>query len=315
MPFGDWGQSFTKTFIFMKNFTFLFSLLIAAGVAFSQALPFKYQAIIRNSDGEVLVDKNVGLRVSILQDTNNMVVYTEEFNKNSDEFGIIDLEVGTGNILSGNYITIDWSKPSNQLKIEIDMNGGTTYSLLGTSPILSAPIANYALRAGSSTFPAGMIMPFAGSVDKIPEGWLLCDGSEVSRTEMASLYDVVGIAYGVGNQTTTFNLPDFRAMFLRGANLGRTDEYKDPEVNSRTPNDFGNTDDVGSKQIDAFAVHDHDIPYKLYDDSQFYTGNANRPLVSSSGTRHNVQSGQDTGNKGGSETRPNNIYINYIIKY
>lgn len=299
----------------MKQIAIIFFAILIACSAFTQALPFKYQSVIRDADGEVLPNKNVGLRVSIIQDTTATMVYQEEFNKTSDEFGIIDLEIGTGSVLNGNYLTIDWSKPDNQLKIEIDMNGGTTYSLLGTTPILSAPVANYAYKAGSSTFPPGMIMPFAGPVDKIPEGWLLCDGSEVSRTEMTELYDVVGIAYGVGNQTTTFNLPDFRGMFLRGANLGRTDEYKDPEVNSRTLNGFGNTDDVGSKQIDAFAEHDHDIPYYLYDPSQFYTGIGNRPLVSSTGSRHPFHNGQDTGNRGGSETRPNNIYVNYIIKY
>lgn len=275
--------------------------------------------MIRDSDGEILDDKNVGLRVSIVQETNSMVVYTEEFNQTSDEFGIIDMEVGTGSVLSGNYLIIDWSKPANQLKIEIDMNGGTTYSLLGITPILSAPVANYAHRAGSSTFPAGMIMPFAGSVDKIPDGWLLCDGSKVNRNEMAALYDVVGIAYGVGNQTTTFNLPDFRGMFLRGANLGRTDGYKDPDVNNRTANGFGETNDAGSMQ--NFQIHSHlhtspNIKYINPNGNNTYFGYQNYPVVTVDAVAGgNPPSRNWTAAFGGNEPRPNNIYINYIIKY
>ncbi len=200
------------------------------------------------------------------------------------------------------------------------MTGGTTYTLLGTTPILSAPVANYAHRAGSSTFPAGMIMPFAGSVNKIPEGWLLCDGSEVNRTEMAALYDVVGIAYGVGNQTTTFNLPDFRGMFLRGANLNRADEFKDPDVAGRIENGFGEKDDVGSFQENVFESHRHNSPNGLSyinpNGNNNYTGFTNRTVVTSDAvTGGNPPQIAWTDFNGGSETRPNNIYINYIIKY
>lgn len=335
-------------------------------MAFSQSLPFKYQAVIHDNEGKVLTNKTVGLRVSILQDTNAVVVYREEFTKTSDEFGIIDLEIGTGSALSGNYLTINWSKQLNQLKVEIDMNGGTTYSLLGTTPILSAPIANYAYKAGSSTFPPGMIMPFAGPVDKVPEGWLLCNGSEVSRTDMAGLFDVIGIAYGGGNQTSTFNLPDFRGMFLRGANNGRTDIYKDPDVANRTSIENGEPEDVGSLQTSNFLQHLHAISINANTQTDgahghhFMLGNSNGSedgitwmttgakwettsnyaniggtseinsisgtagysgshafKVSSSGSthKHNFTFSGNTANFGGNESRPNNIYVNYIIKY
>lgn len=55
--------------------------------------------------------------------------------------------------------------------------------------------------------PAGLIKDFAGS--SIPGGWLSCDGSAVSRTTYARLFAVIGTSYGVGDGSTTFNLPDF----------------------------------------------------------------------------------------------------------
>lgn len=54
--------------------------------------------------------------------------------------------------------------------------------------------------------PAGIIMPFAGTV--VPENYLFCDGSAVSRTTYATLFGVIGTTFGAGDGSTTFNLPD-----------------------------------------------------------------------------------------------------------
>lgn len=61
----------------------------------------------------------------------------------------------------------------------------------------------------------GEIKPFAGST--IPTGWLLCDGSAVSRTTYSELFTVIGTTYGTGDGSTTFNLPDLRDRFMVGA--------------------------------------------------------------------------------------------------
>lgn len=56
---------------------------------------------------------------------------------------------------------------------------------------------------------AGIINIFAG--ENAPNGWLVCDGSEISRTDYSDLFGVIGELYGVGDGTTTFNLPDFES--------------------------------------------------------------------------------------------------------
>lgn len=62
--------------------------------------------------------------------------------------------------------------------------------------------------------PAGCVMAFAGSTT--PDGWLLCDGSAVSRTDYAALFAVIGTTYGSGDGSTTFNLPDLADKFIQG---------------------------------------------------------------------------------------------------
>ena len=64
----------------------------------------------------------------------------------------------------------------------------------------------------------GMIAPFA--VSTIPSGWLYCDGSTVSRTSYAGLFAVISTTWGAGNSTSTFSLPDFRGVFMRGIGTG-----------------------------------------------------------------------------------------------
>lgn len=74
--------------------------------------------------------------------------------------------------------------------------------------------------------PTGIISAFAGISADVPEGWLLCDGREVSRTEYARLFNVIGVTYGEGNGSTTFNIPDLRGCFPLGLStsymLGQT---------------------------------------------------------------------------------------------
>lgn len=67
---------------------------------------------------------------------------------------------------------------------------------------------------GGTTIPAGAIMAFAGA--SVPSGWLALDGSAVSRTGQAALFSAIGTTYGVGDGTTTFNVPDTRRRSLFG---------------------------------------------------------------------------------------------------
>lgn len=88
--------------------------------------------------------------------------------------------------------------------------------------------------------PPGMIGTFATLA--APDGWLICDGSPISRTAYPALFTAIGTVWGVGDGTSTFNKPDLRGMFMRGVDLGRG---LDP---SRT---------VGSQQASTNLQHSH----------------------------------------------------------
>ena len=64
-------------------------------------------------------------------------------------------------------------------------------------------------------FPAGVMLPYAGAT--APDGWLLCDGTAINRTTYARLFAAISGTYGVGDGSTTFNLPNTQGVFLRGA--------------------------------------------------------------------------------------------------
>lgn len=65
---------------------------------------------------------------------------------------------------------------------------------------------------------AGAVLPY--SANSIPSGWLVCDGSEVSRTTYAALFGIIGTVWGAGDGSTTFNLPDLRGRTPIGAGTG-----------------------------------------------------------------------------------------------
>lgn len=69
-----------------------------------------------------------------------------------------------------------------------------------------------------NVLPPGMIIPFAGPSNLVPPGWLLCVGQQISRTDYANLWNMIGTNYGNGNGTTTFTLPDLRGRVIAGLN-------------------------------------------------------------------------------------------------
>lgn len=95
--------------------------------------------------------------------------------------------------------------------------------------------------------PAGTILSYGGA--SAPAGWLLCDGSVISRTTYAALFAALSTAWGYGDTSSTFNLPDLRGRFLRGKDGGAG---RDPGDNRTPANTGGNTGDaVGSVQPNA----------------------------------------------------------------
>nr|VFJ58546.1 MAG: Collagen triple helix repeat-containing protein [Candidatus Kentron sp. FW] len=156
---------------------------------------------------------------------------------------------------------------------------------------------------GYGASPIGSITAYIGTT--VPDGWKECNGQAISRMEYADIFSVIGTTYGGGDSSTTFNLPDLRGYFLRGwdHNLAGEDDRVGIDVDGVAAGRG-----IGDEQDDAFRSHRHrqqsnhenccggsmHLKYGQSDYSQ-YTSNY-------------------TTFSGGSETRPKNIAVMYIIR-
>ncbi|WP_341363462.1 phage tail protein [Thalassospira sp. SN3W] len=143
-------------------------------------------------------------------------------------------------------------------------------------------------NGGGSGAEIGSVTAFA--MPTPPEGWLVCDGSAVSRTDYADLYAAIGTVWGDGDQIATFNLPDLRGEFIRGFDAGRGVD----------------ADRVfASGQLDEFKTHSHGI-----ETWGVNTAIAGQVHMGNGSPFQNVP----TSETGGDETRPRNIAMTYAIK-
>ena len=133
-----------------KLYFFLLFMLLCTMGAFAQT-PEKlsYQAIVRNASDKILANQAVGVQISILQ--NGSSVYTETHNATTNANGLINLEVGAGTQQSGAFGTINWGSDTYFIKTEIDVTGGTNYTISGTSQLVSVPYALHAKTAETFT--------------------------------------------------------------------------------------------------------------------------------------------------------------------
>jgi microcystin-dependent protein len=193
----------------------------------------------------------------------------------------------------------------------------------------------------SDNTPAGVIVPFAGKKEKIPRGWLLCDGRAVSKDEYTELFEVIGAGWG-GDANPDFYLPDLRGKFLRGVSYDSSiDPEKGARMASRPDLGTGNTgnsgNEVGSLQGDAFQVHKHnDLGHTHGSSTNAATRNTERcdsgdsavvcgdeftnAYVSIANSNANISDPVSSSTTGistvrlANETRPVNAYVNFIIK-
>lgn len=137
----------------MKPLNFvLTSAIIAICFSFSSAQNktkttkgFSYQAVARDANGELMSNKTLNVRISLIENTETgKVIYQEEHSAVTNQFGLFTLKVGQGKVSTGSMDNVKWGQFDYFIKIEADIKGGNNYSLLGTSQILAAP---YALRA------------------------------------------------------------------------------------------------------------------------------------------------------------------------
>ena len=143
-----------------KTFTLFVFVLLAGSLLIPRQLSaqapekISYQAVIRNASDQLVTNQEVGMRVSIVQNSiDGTVVYQEIYNPNpeTNNNGLLTIEIGAGIPVTGTFSEIDWSDGPYFLRTETDPSGGTTYTISGTSQLLSVPYALYSETAGILT--------------------------------------------------------------------------------------------------------------------------------------------------------------------
>ncbi len=141
-----------------KNFILVVFCLIISAMAFTQ-VPQKmsYQAVVRGSDNNLVVNQQVSMRVSILQgNVSGTVVYTETHSATTNANGLVSIEIGNGTG-SDDFSAINWANGPYFVKTETDVNGGNDYDIIGVSQLLAVPYAMYAHTAGNVPDVSGFI--------------------------------------------------------------------------------------------------------------------------------------------------------------
>jgi microcystin-dependent protein len=249
-------------------------------------------------------------------------------------------------------VRIDWQVPTSVkyslligLPVLALVGGGALVhanvpNAFSTGAVLSSKQLNdnftYLQNQITTLVPPGTIEAYGGVVDgnpiadggmpahPPPSGWLLCNGDPLdgSNTTYAALYAAIGTSFGGSSQA--FNLPDLRGMFLRGVDNGAgVDHDSASRTRAQAGGNAGNA--VGSTQGHQFFSHDHGggshtHNYQVHN-WQVAIGSGPYPdgLTANTGNLATWTSAAPNQTviqpQGGSETRPVNTYVNYIIKY
>ncbi len=133
----------------MRKLFYVSTLLFSFAATAQSPEKMSYQAVIRNASDVLVANQNVGIRITVLQGSvNGTNVYSETHTAATNINGLLSLEIGNG-VTSGNFSIINWATGPYFLKTETDPTGGTSYSITGTTQLLSVPYALHSKTAES----------------------------------------------------------------------------------------------------------------------------------------------------------------------
>lgn len=140
----------------MKKLIIIYYLFFFTATVWAQSPNrMSYQAVIRNASNNLVSSTSVAMQISILQgSTEGTAVYVETQTPTTNVNGLVNIELGGGTVVDGNFSTINWANGPYFVKTETDPDGATggiSYTITGTSQLLSVPYALYAVNAGRAS--------------------------------------------------------------------------------------------------------------------------------------------------------------------
>ena len=188
----------------MKKLITAFTVLLFSTVLVAAPPPvpqkMSYQAVVRNSSNELVANKTIGMKISIIYNTpTGTVVYAETQTPTTNDNGLISIAIGTGTIIEGSFSHIEWTQGPHFIKTEIDPAGGTSYSITSTSELLSVPYAITAMYAKNvETIPNNSVTSI-----KIADGNVLENDLADNSVGSSKIMDGTVITEDLGSSSVT----------------------------------------------------------------------------------------------------------------
>ncbi len=134
-----------------RGFILVFAVFTAFSLWAQPPQAFNYQAVVRNSSGEIIANQLVGVRINIRNITvAGTIIYQESHSQSTNAFGLLNLKVGSGTPSIGIFSTIDWRNNAKFIEVLVDVTGGTNYVTMGSTELLSVPYAQFSKNSSDS---------------------------------------------------------------------------------------------------------------------------------------------------------------------
>lgn len=207
----------------MKKTTLIVLLLSTFSILFAQApQKMSYQSVIRKTDGTLVVNTVVGLKITILQGSENgTATYVETQTVTTNANGLATLAIGAGTPVTGTFAGINWGTGIYFIKTETDPTGGGNYTISGTSQLLSVP---YALYAGSSQGKTSIILTgnitnaqaaakIAAEFGPYTENIYIKNTSGLTSVDLSAIKSLINLSITDNVNLTSINLGSLTSIY------------------------------------------------------------------------------------------------------
>lgn len=252
--------------IITTTISFLLLLFIVQHTFAQSPEAFNYQAVVRDAQGQIIQNQNVSFQLSVyMGSVSGTPVYTETHTVTTNQFGLANLQVGTGTPVTGTFGSIDWAMANHFLEVELDETGGSNYVLMGSMQLISVP---YALHATTVEF------DMVDDADADPTNeiqTISASGSTVTLNNGGGSFSINDADADPNNELQTISLSGSTATL---SNSGGSFSIDDADANATNELNTGLTLSNDTLSLtDAGGTIDVDLSSLVDDQDWFRTGN------------------------------------------